>query len=162
MRHARKGAAKVAAKTVAVAHTKHPRDIDVFWQPMPEGIRTMLEPYVTKHLHVAPVWCRKLTIGYATSSDAVRTLAEITTDCEYRQASVVFYSLMLMEPEIERERTVLHELLHIAVAPLSDWTHSMISDLVEDGAMKSHLLKEATQRMEGTVQDLMYSLLPSK
>jgi hypothetical protein len=132
---------------------------EVSWKPMPAEYREAMEPFITNNLHLVPGWCRTLTMEYLTAGDA-DAYAACSVDFEYRQATIRLFPMLLDLDACERERTAAHELLHIALNPLSDWSRSLIERLVQDVSLREHLVEDVTGRMEGVVQDLMFSLVP--
>lgn len=74
----------------------------------------------------------------------------------YRWASIRVHPGWLDTPEWDRRQAVIHELLHVFLAPLANYAECEIDRLLKDEAPKYHgsVRAELTDRLEGAIQDL--------
>lgn len=125
---------------------------------VPKDIRALIRPIVAEWKWLIPAWCRLIAIRYgAPPEDVPQAVATCEVDFEYRQARITICPLFREQTEDEQRRTVVHEILHVAVAPLSRAAHSLVRTLADDELLEK-FRDEISSAEEGVVSDLMYAL----
>ena len=123
----------------------------------PAEVKAAVEPMLKKYLHLVPRWCHTIHIDYKAEAED-GTAAENATDPEYRKATITFCAAWLDETPQARRRAVLHELLHIVLAPMARFTECVLDGTSIEGTKK--ILDEQWRiSYEGAVEDLTTALL---
>lgn len=124
----------------------------------PEEIKQALDPLIQKWKYLIPAWCRVLEI-----TDEVNpkkgTFATVYVDTEYRIARIAFTILFLSETPEQRERIVIHELLHIGAEPVGRILRDLFSTKLLGEEIKEFVEEQHRRAFEGMVQDLAISIL---
>lgn len=123
-------------------------------------VRTKMDPLAD----LVPAWCDHVNVWFDESNepDNERSNAECTIHYAYRWARIMIFPPWLTEPAHVQTDTLCHELTHIVIGPLSDWSREMLGRLVpENEAEKFHgvLQTELFERVESVVQDLTFQRL---
>lgn len=125
---------------------------DIRWQ-CPDEIRAAVEPYLLRWLPLVPAWCEEIIMQY---EDEPGDGSSLRTEVRYASRDVIFQVCPWWihgDPET-RERHVLHELAHITMGPLVDFTRETIIDLVErDTDLRRVLERRCTEAYEAVVED---------
>ena len=127
-------------------------DADIPPVILPE-IKRALEPWGW----MVPGWCERVFVGY---TDDPETVAEGSTavcyaEYPYRWARLTFRPTFLSQTDPVSDG--LHEVIHISVAALSDWTRDTLKRLVskdENPVFRQVLLDELRDRIEMVVEDI--------
>jgi hypothetical protein len=149
-----------------VLYGRHCKDeamsVKLIWREMPKEVRRIVEPLVKKHLHLLPPWCIQLSIKYGeTKDDIERAVAYIEVEPQYLQARLTICRLYLEQDDYNRESTIVHELLHVAIAPIQSFMeHLMKIYVAEESEVATWRDNFNTEVIEGVVQSLMHSLSP--
>ena len=126
---------------------------------VPKEVKAAAKPYFDLYRNVVPSWCRVVTVAYQQqpplSPDSV---ADSASQVEYRQATIQLHGGWLNESEDDRERTVLHELVHIAVAPMYAIPEKLL-ECVQDSAARAVLEDQWRAAVEGVVCDVAEAFL---
>ena len=109
-------------------------------------------PSVRKWLWVVPSWCHSLRLEYSPGLEAAE--AACTPDTKYRRAIVEFAPSFFSGTAEEQERLIVHELLHLALAPLTEFVDDALDRLEGDKALLQWLADQWEERSEGVVEDL--------
>jgi hypothetical protein len=130
------------------------------WGYCPPEVRRSLAPLLRSYLWLVPGWCRQLGVGFQADGDG----ADASTSCdpEYRQAWIRFHSGWLDANPTQRRLEVIHEVLHIALAPMSGEQREAVDRLFDDGdapKYKATLQEQWRKAFEGTVQDIAFAVL---
>lgn len=136
----------------------------VVWRPsVPAEVRAAAEPMLGRWLWVLPPWLYELTVnwdepqkGEAPGSAAVTEATE-----EYRFGAVSLRPEWLMETPAQRERHLLHELVHMLFAR-TDAAHLRCLHYVRRTSRKvvhEELEESARLALEGAVSDLTEVLM---
>ena len=129
----------------------------VFDRDMPQELQDAVRPYVERWLWVAPTWCHTVFVGNII--DVPRgQCGENTTLVQYREARVSVAPGWLEQPPKRREAMILHELLHIPLAPAGELLiHA--SESTSNDAWRELLENQWRKAIEGAVQDLTHALM---
>lgn len=103
----------------------------VVWkEDVPAEIKAALQPHLDRWLGHAPTWCHEVIVHWAgEASDGADLRCEPVQ--EYRWARVTVYGSFLSRSLRDRSESVLHEMLHIALAPSDLVVHSLLDVLKE-------------------------------
>jgi hypothetical protein len=131
------------------------------WGYMPTEVRAALAPLLRSYLWIAPGWLRQLGVSYYRGGDGE---GDASTNCdpEYRQAWIRLHAGWLDANPTQRRLEVIHELLHLPLAPVVEEHREAVDRLFEDGdapKFKETLQEQWRKAFEGTVQDLAFAIL---
>lgn len=118
-----------------------------------EGNPTGWKPPVSKEiLSYADRWQRIMDLSHflikhefvnEVSEENPETIAEATTQWQYRESTITWYLPNARELESDAlEDTVVHELVHVALAPIQDFVpnkHEKLSEYVTEGIARALL-----------------------
>ncbi len=132
----------------------------------PAEARRAVLPVVQQYLWLVPGWCRVLALVWRDwHEDDVAgdsAAASTSTEVEYRHATLFVHAPWLSATPTERRANLIHELLHIPMAPMVDEQRATIRALFADGEapkFQAHIEEQWRQRFEGSVQDLAFAIL---
>jgi hypothetical protein len=124
----------------------------------PAVVRPELERFLNDLNHLVPDWCSHVWVAWCAGDTAnASTVADITAHYDYRWARMNVYASWLDQTEEFKREGLVHELMHLFVAPLSDYARDMLRLLVpESEAQKFNnaTLKQIEERCESVTQDL--------
>lgn len=131
---------------------------------IPKEVRRVIEPIIGLYLDLLPPWCQTLKIlptRVESDEDAepIDYRMAMAADYKYRQAKLFVATDFLTMHDEERERTLIHEFVHVLNAPLVDFTDQLIA-ILEEKAPDAKAMMETLQEagMEAATED-MASLL---
>lgn len=128
------------------------------WFPdLPPEVVEAVRPALERHRRLLPPWLQTLHVKYSPENDCT---ACTSASVEYRWASITFKASFLMDSPEEREDTIVHELLEVALAPVRSFTDDLIDRLLKDDDPKFHGWAEEhfMRACEGVIQDLAWGL----
>ena len=124
----------------------------ITWDPdIPEDIRAIVEPHLRRWRGLVPTWCQEFIVRYRPAQDG-----RMETKVNYRNrwAVIVVTGVWLGETEVEREASLVHELLHICLEPLSAAVVRIIEDVTEkDTPVRALVDSMFTDGLEASVED---------
>jgi hypothetical protein len=138
--------------------------LNIQWGPMPPEVRAAVRPLLLAHLWLVPAWCRELLVTWKDRHhhDTGGTItASSGSDPQYRYARLALHAPWLDSSRSQRRREIIHELLHIPLAPLIDYHEDAIDRLfadAEESPFRAHLEAGWQERHEGAVQDLAFAV----
>jgi hypothetical protein len=91
-------------------------------------VRAAIEPHLVKWAFLIPAWCHELTVKW--DDDDTSSALCVKVFYEYRSADLIVLPNFLTSPAA-RERDVVHELLHLSLAPLTIVCEAMRDALVK-------------------------------
>jgi len=128
-------------------------------EKIPVEVLESLAPLVDKWLWLVPTWCHELHVHYeGVIGEEPDAYASNSTVPEYRGARIRVAGSWLERDDRNREEAVVHELLHIPIAPM----RCVLLDSVActDNVPFKELVEENWRiAMEGAVCDLAHSLM---
>lgn len=134
---------------------------EIIFNPQIQPInRLVIEKYIKKYSWIIPRWCHQLHVGLWDCKDD--TLAEVKVDYCYRRATVDIYSSWLDRTEVEQEKALLHELIHIHLAIMADYARNEFNNLCpkeEAAKFNQHLIDQLTIYHESITEDLAFAIL---
>lgn len=127
------------------------------WEPdFPVDIRAIVEPYLLRWIPLLPTWCQELRVRYRGEIGAV---AQVDISHRNRWALLIIGGNWLDEPEEEREEAIIHELIHVALEPLSTAASELVETLADDGTPLRRLAETQLRNgVECSVDDLARSI----
>lgn len=118
-------------------------------------LRRAIEPLIKKHAHLVPSWCHVLHCNFSTEGAEEGVVASITPMTEYRKAYLYVHAGFLTDDAEEREHSIVHELLHLQVAPLESLVSQLIkSTITPDSTLAEWSWEERRRATESVVEDL--------
>lgn len=137
--------------------------IRLVWGYMPSEVRTSFRPVLMQYLWLLPSWCRSLAVRYQQlHHTGVLAVGSAETLPEYRRAGIWVHGAWLDESPRERRLSIIHELMHVPLGPLvmdSKENVDRLAPVGESPILNASLAESHRRSMEGTVQDLTYSIL---
>jgi hypothetical protein len=130
------------------------------WRFMPHEVRAVLRPLLLEYSWLVPGWCRRLSVGWASSEDSAAA-AEAFSRPEYLWGEIWIHRGWLEACETERRLAVIHELIHLQLASMQKEHEADINRLFEDGdapKFKATLHEKRIKAMEQSVQNLAYAI----
>lgn len=133
------------------------------YEEIPALVKPELQKFLSELEHLVPQWCSHVWVAWsANDSDNASTVADMTAHYDYRWARMNVYASWLDQTEDFKREALVHELMHLFVAPLADYAREMIRTLVPaNEAEKFHKATNSmlTERNESVTQDLTLLVL---
>lgn len=125
----------------------------------PAEVRAIVEPVLARYTHLMPPWLQRLHLAYDPNGN--HCTADADSSPEYRWAKITLRSAFILETPEEREATIVHELIEVALSPVRTFTDDLIDRLLREDAPKFHgWTEEHFMRVtEGVIQDLTRGLV---
>ena len=109
---------------------------------VPEEVSELVLPIVTFHADLIPSWCDKIAIEWGVGQDG--SISTIDINENYRWAVITLTGQWLGQDQRKREESIIHELCHLIVVPLSYAARELVGG---DKGLKDNLLVDATERV---------------
>jgi hypothetical protein len=124
-------------------------------------VASAIRPVIAKWLWILPSWCHELHVKDAPDDrDAVLSIG---LQHEYRRATLYAGVVWLGESKDDRERAVVHELTHVILAPMSDFSDDLVNKTCRDNDTLRGWANEQNRRaVESVVVDLTETLLAKR
>jgi len=126
-----------------------------------------LKPEIRKHvgylIKLCPGWVHRLSVEYSTDTKyGPECKATMTSDYKYRHAHLTIYPPWIWLDEEQKKAVIIHEAVHILVAPL----HQLFADSVkalfaDDEKMEQFIHNAWDVAHEATVEDLARAFIDS-
>ena len=138
----REGVDRVSTHSVRIHYTKE----------VPDEVRAIFSPLLTRWGFLVPTWCHSIDIHWDDQDDS--GALRVGTHYEYREADIYVLANFLTTPE-NREQQVVHELMHLSLAPLTKVAESLRDALVKKAPdVEEWANEQFRQGEEATVCDL--------
>ncbi|MGE0294946.1 MAG: hypothetical protein AB7P97_21580 [Hyphomonadaceae bacterium] len=118
--------------------------------------RSEIESSLSKFSWLIPGWLHRLHVNLVLS-DGDGVMASIRVHYEYREACLDVMPDWLNQPGPERDRQILHELLHLHLALIADFardTFNTLSSPNDGSKINTFINNELRTRHESATQDL--------
>lgn len=115
-------------------------------------IKKIVKVKVDNVAHLLPVWCNKLIVFWEPHDKDGNTHASCEPMYEYRQVGLTLYPLFI-ESDTWRE-TLVHEIHHAILRPLTSKIDKIIEKLVKDETMTEWLMSDLADAEEAVCEDL--------
>lgn len=130
----------------------------------PEEARAAVEPSLDGLEWLVPAWCSTVMIRWAAfPEDEAQQFssASCVMAYEYRWAKIIIRPCFLSDPPSDRRNNLIHELLHVFIGPLMEYSEQMAARFLKDDAPKFYeaTMEELRMRNESATQDLSLAIL---
>lgn len=132
--------------------TRPRRDSDRYAANFPAELWRTFRPEIESLSWLIAPWVTRLYIQYAESEG--HNIAEVEVHEQYRFADLTITAKYFQLDAERRRRTLIHELLHIALNPLSRVARDMMNDKRLDANARGFIDRWLTDREEAVVEDL--------
>ena len=122
-----------------------------FWPDVPAEIRLALGPLMHRWAYLLPGWCHWVRIYYEPSDDGS---IKNTAEPEYRGVRLTVCADWLHGTAERRNELIVHEFLHVPLAPMVHLAKELIHSLVADEKTRDVLNEQWRLAFEGAVCDL--------
>lgn len=128
------------------------------YEDVPEFVKPELSRFLDRLNYLVPDWCSHVWVFWsANDSGNDSTVASITAYYDYRWARMTVYASWLDQTEDFKREALIHELMHLFIAPLGDYARDTLKLLIpEDEAQKfsKATCEQIRERVESVTQDL--------
>ena len=129
-----------------------------FYEETPALILPELHRYLDPLAYLVPDWCSHVWVAWCagdTNDDS--TVADITAHYDYRWARMNVYASWLDQTDDLKRELLVHELMHLYIAPLSDYTRDILKLLIPESEAEKFsksTREQVRERCEAVTQDL--------
>ena len=115
---------------------------------------------LTPYLDLIPSWVLELQIINADEALPDNTVSCVVSEKTYRRAMITIGFDFYAQTAQDRSECILHELVHVLLAPVLDWTAERVLGLLREDNPDLHaaLQAELTERCEGVVEELSFRI----
>jgi hypothetical protein len=121
---------------------------------IPEDVRAIIAPYFPLMEVLAPQWCSRLWVRWEPDCETDSCRSCTLTRYEYRYGTVTLHGRWLAQLDADRKETLIHEVLHLYVAPLSGYVRHLAYQLSEDEKLQAVTEEQCREYQESVTQDL--------
>lgn len=135
----------------------------LLWGYCPPEVRSALRPILLDYLWLVPSWVQTLYVRWEERPEDPDTSALSGAQPEYRQAQLTICTGWLSAIHASRRTMLVHELVHMPLAPMVIEHEDIAKRLLDDAPRFSgYSLGQWRRVLEGAVQDLAVavSMLP--
>ena len=127
------------------------------WAPgIAVEVRRAAAGLVRRWSHLLPDWCALLSLDYRQDAElGTEAMGACSADTDHNCADLFLLGAWLEEDADRREWVIVHELSHVEVAPMANWTDQLIETMT-DGPAKTLLREQWKSTCERVVSDLSY------
>lgn len=134
-----------------------------FYDETPALVLPELQRYLNDLNHLVPDWCSHVWVAWcAGDSSNASTVADMTVHYDYRWARMNVYASWLDQTEEFKREALVHELMHLFVAPLSDYARDTLKLLCPENEAEKFsksIIEQLRERCESVTQDLTRLML---
>jgi hypothetical protein len=121
----------------------------------PQDIRPAVEGLLARYAYLLPTWCLTFVVRYKRNE---KLSGMVRVEPEYRRATLYISGAFVRESAADRENTIAHELLHVALWPMYKRGEALIEQLyADDEPGKADYLRIWNDLNEAAVCDLALS-----
>ncbi|MBW6457419.1 MAG: hypothetical protein K0A98_16175 [Trueperaceae bacterium] len=129
--------------------------LKILWGYCPTEVRAALRPILVDYLWLVPPWCQSLYVRWEGKPEDPDSNASSSAQPEYRQAQLSVHPGWLAEIHATRVHNVIHELVHVPVAPMVVEHEDLAERLLDDAPRFRGYAQEQWRRsFECAVQDI--------
>jgi hypothetical protein len=115
--------------------------LPVSWN-VPKEFQPTIQPLVGYMIKLCPGWVRQITVYFVTNQDqGEHCRATMDADYKYRRVVLKIYPPFLDDNAEEQKRTIVHEALHILLAPLQNFVVDTFEAVLKDNPKVLELVK---------------------
>ncbi len=134
----------------------------VVWKDLSQPSEMLVKPYIESALHILPNWIQEIIIRDEQSGDSNTALMSTRLNDTYLQVTLVIHTALYRLTPDAIKHTILHELMHMHLSPLTteiyDMARIMFKDN-EDVAAYKLMQRQCENGMEKVVEDLSWKLM---
>ena len=132
-----------------------------FDSKFPEALRPEFEGMCAEFEWLIPAWCHRVTLFFDGNGESPDEAASVAADFSYRFASIFIKGEFLNSAARQKREMFLHEVIHISLAPISNYARNTIKSLLLPDAPKfnEHAQEALRSRVEGATQDFAVMLM---
>ena len=124
----------------------------------PTDIKAIVESVLRPWVHLVPGWCRTIDVRF--ESEDGEDCASVRVNFEARWAVISIHPQWLEEDPEDRERILVHEIVHIHIHPMRSAFHDSIESL--DKPLKDFAWTRFKEAWEGATEDLAWGFTPAE
>lgn len=137
---------------------------------VPSSIKREVAAIIAKYRAALPGWLERLTFEFLISPEygSEGAIAQIEVRYEYRHASIRIHGKEWERPDVDKERVIVHELMHCHVSPIEKLAHSLLDRRAEAGENEAAdplleaMYEQVRIAMESTVEDVALAVIASR
>lgn len=128
----------------------------LYTDSVPPEVRDLLAPLFERWLWIAPAWCHEIEVSWhEPEEDESDAILAIWPSVEYRRGEIAVFPKWLSETKRSRERAVVHELVHLLVAPMTEFYDDVLDRLTGRQAKLAEYVKaQHAKAFESVVVDM--------
>jgi hypothetical protein len=132
----------------------------VYSPTLPKEILSAVKDTLEKYEALVPGWVKHVNVSWIAHPNEPGTSAESRGDYAYRWASIYLCPTFLDENEAEREDTLIHELVHVMLFPLTNYYSDLVGYLDDQpDKVRDFIRNQTVEKMESVTVDVTTSLL---
>ncbi len=134
----------------------------IYSEHIPKEILPVIQGLLEKYSYLVPGWAQEIRIYWQSSSPAREDILSGQTlgSTAYRWAQLTICPGFLEESDADREDTIVHELVHVLLWPLSSIYDQMLQYLDDQpDRVKDFIMAQLTERVEGATVDTTTAIL---
>ena len=132
----------------------------VYTPQIPKEVLSAVKETLEKYESLIPGWVKYVNVAWNPNPSEAGTSAESRGDYAYRWAAIHLCPSFLDENEAEREDTIIHELVHVMLFPLTNYYHDLVGYLDDQPEKVRDFIRSQTiEKMESVTVDVTTSLL---
>lgn len=132
-------------------------DLQLEWgEDIPPEYRDAVGPLLYEFAWLVPPWCRLIRVMNAVAAQNEET-ATMDLREEYRFARLTLTPWFLEGDPSTRRRVVVHELLHVFIAPMAEVLFGLLEQ-TENEPLRGIVRNQWHKAMESGIQDLAYAI----
>jgi len=125
---------------------------DIDWVEVPSEVRGAVEPILARFWPMVPTWVQEFGVRYSGGED---NRASITANYPNRWATLRLSGHFLDQIPREREDTIVHELIHVCLWPLSAVVDRIVEEMITDGTPGKTLVDQLVcDALESSTEDM--------
>lgn len=129
-----------------------------FYAETPAVVLPELQRFLDPLNHLVPDWCSHVWVAWSSGDTGnASTVADMTAHYDYRWARMNVYASWLEQTEEFKREALIHELMHLFVAPLSGYARDTLKLLCPENEAEKFsksIAEQIRERCESATQDL--------
>jgi hypothetical protein len=132
----------------------------VYSEQIPEEVKPAIKEILDKYECLVPSWVNYVNVSWSAVPRERNASAESMGDYAYRWATIFICPLFLDESPTEREDTIIHELVHVVLFPLTNYYAQIIGSLDEQPEKVQNFMDiQLSEKIEAVTVDTTACLL---
>jgi hypothetical protein len=134
-----------------------------FHSDFPDIVKPEVQKRIFPFEYLIPAWCSHVWIGWHEGDrDNQSSVADVTAHYDYRWASINIYASWLHQSEAFKTESLVHELMHISLSPLVDYSRETLKSLLPESEaplFRASVIEQVRVHCESVTQDLTLIVL---